>query len=160
MKRQVFKGNTAYQPASQWLEFLCIKVKLSGWGSISLCGSTTVWWWCCRWWREDTHSTRLVPSLQQVCIHTLSSSSTSLSHLPFIFHYLLSSEVTIHFQSVSFLKAAWFELSLPAQYLAGSLLIALIFTIISFIVMPGIIQCFTEPYTEPLSGSGAPRIHL
>ena len=104
--------------------------------------SSTVWWRWWREWRQDTHSTRFhrYVELQSVHPYSVIIIYISFSHLPSSIHLALfpvSSEVTIHFQSVSFFfKAVRFKLSLPARHLAGSLLIALIFTIISFIVMP------------------------
>ena len=141
------------------LEFLCIKVKLSGWSFISLGGSSPVcwsWWSWWREWRQDTHSTRFqrTVELQPVHLYSVIIIYTSLSHLPFISHYFLFSPLKS--QSISnqshFFKAARFELSLPAR--RG---IDIHHHFLYCYAGLGIIQCFTQPYTEPLSGAG-PRI--
>ena len=106
--------------------------------------SSTVWWWRWRWWREETETTHKAPSLGSTALQShvvqlhsviiISISLSSPSHLTSISSPLKSQ---FQFQSVpSFQGSPSFELlSLPARRLAGSLLIALIFTIISFIVM-------------------------
>ena len=108
--------------------------------------SSTVWWWRWRWWREETETTHKAPSLgittlqsHVVQLHSVIIISISLSSSQSSYLHFLPSEVTIQAQSVpSFQGSPSFELlSLPARRLAGSLLIALIFTIISFIVMLG-----------------------